>query len=194
MFAFHDSEEIGPGLWGGLCGDVQAAGSRRWSHRRKDSWVSPDLRPARRLATLMSSSRSGQWIPSPPPMRRQLARSGGVPCAKRGNQASGTVIVRPSARSTTRSSSPALTLWATACARSCSEVLIPCPRQQTCVFRHQPFDASDLRTAEAAAAFQPPNKRTSGTALREERSAIHPVYTGSWSVGAVADGLSPHGR
>src|ERR1035438_4541408 len=73
--------------------------------------------------TLISSSRSGQWIPSPRAMRRQLPRSVAVPCAKRGNQASGTVIVLPSARSTTRASS--LTLWASASLSSVPEVLMP---------------------------------------------------------------------
>ena len=51
----------------------QPTDSRRWSHWRRDSCVSPDLRPARRLSTLISSSRSGQWIPSPRAMRRQFA-------------------------------------------------------------------------------------------------------------------------
>ncbi len=53
----------------------------------------------------MSSSKSGQWMPSPRPMRRRLERSVCVPWAKRGNQASGTVMVLPSARSTMRASS-----------------------------------------------------------------------------------------
>src|SRR5262249_48936746 len=39
--------------------------SQRWN----DVWLSPDRLPLRRFSTLMSSSRSGQWIPSPPPMR-----------------------------------------------------------------------------------------------------------------------------
>ena len=43
-------------------------------------------------------------------MRRQFARSAEVPCANRGNQASGTVIVRPSVSSATRASSLTLTL------------------------------------------------------------------------------------
>ena len=37
----------------------------------KDCSRSPDRVPRRRFSTLMSSSRSGQWIPSPCPMSRQ---------------------------------------------------------------------------------------------------------------------------
>jgi hypothetical protein len=132
----------------------QPACSRCRSHRRRDSCVSPDLRPTRRLSTLISSSRSGQWIPSPPPIRRRLARSAGVPCAKRGNQASGTAIVRPSASSAIRASSLTLTLWASACLCSAPEVLIPLPQQINRVFRDQILDSSNLRPAEAATLLQ----------------------------------------
>src|ERR1019366_2791053 len=132
----------------------QPTDSRCWSHRRRDSCVSPDLRPARRLCTLTSSSRPGQWIPSPPAMRRQLVRSAGVPCAKRGNHASGTVIVRPSASSATRASSLTLTLWASASLSSAPEVLIPSPQQESRVFRDQFFDDSNLPAAETTALLQ----------------------------------------
>ena len=44
---------------------------------------------------MISSSSSGQWIPSPPAMRRQLVRSVAVPCARRENHASGAAIVLP---------------------------------------------------------------------------------------------------
>jgi len=38
------------------------------SHRVRDSEDSAEPRPARIPSTLMSSSRSGQWMPSPPPI------------------------------------------------------------------------------------------------------------------------------
>jgi hypothetical protein len=62
-------------------------------------------RPASRPSTLRSSSKSGQWMPSPSAMRVQLERSGSLPCIKRGNQAKATTMVRPSARSTVNASS-----------------------------------------------------------------------------------------
>lgn len=49
--------------------------------------------------TLMSSSTSGQCTPSPEPIRRQFARWSGVASDSRHDQASGTLIVRPSASS-----------------------------------------------------------------------------------------------
>jgi hypothetical protein len=84
-------------------------------------------------------------------MKRQLAHSAGVPFSKRGNQASGTVIVRPSARSTARESSVTLTFCAVTSLRSVSEILMPCLQQQTCVVRNQPLDLSNLDPPEAAA-------------------------------------------
>jgi hypothetical protein len=57
-----------------------------------------------RLATETSSSRSGQWMPCPRPIRRQFRRCSGVALARRGNHASGAATSRPSA-STTRSRS-----------------------------------------------------------------------------------------
>ena len=60
---------------------------------------------ASRLRTEMSSSRSGQWMPTPLPMSRQLLRCSGVPCKRRGNQARGAETVRPSERRRTNSAS-----------------------------------------------------------------------------------------
>ena len=70
------------------------------SERCSEAWLSPDCLPRSRPSTLMSSSRSGQWIPIPSPMNRQFRRSSGVPCSRRGYQAMGIEIVRPSAKST----------------------------------------------------------------------------------------------
>ncbi len=161
----------------------------------------------------MSSSRSGQWIPSPLPIRRQFARSAGVPCANRGNQATGTVIVLPSAKSTSRASSLTLTLSASASLSSVPEVLIPRPQQKDCVLHHQPLNPCDFRAAKAPASFQadrlqpktspsiprarrgreeaplgPPRKRRAGMGQTAGPSATVPVYmvTGR---GAITPGL-----
>ena len=125
---------------------------RACSQRRSESCVSPEFRPAKRLSTLMSSSRSGQWIPKPPPMRRQLACSAGVPRASRGNQASGTAIVRASARSTTRDSSRTITHRANACLGSVTEILMPCPRQQGSVFAN--LNSAKLSAPKVDASLQ----------------------------------------
>jgi len=107
------------------------------SHRRREDCDSPEGRPAKRLSMLMSSSRSGQWIPSPSPINRQLERSAVVPCAKRGYHDIGTVTVRPSARSTTRESSVTCTSSACADRGSVREVFIPLPEKEILVFFHQ---------------------------------------------------------
>jgi hypothetical protein len=59
--------------------------SRASSHFLKDFWLSPEDFPKIRFSTLISSSSSGQWIPSLPPISRHLLRSSGVPCRRRGN-------------------------------------------------------------------------------------------------------------
>ena len=84
-----------PAIWAGY--------PRALSHRSSELGDSPDGHPATRPEMPMSSSRSGQWIPSPHPMRRQLFRSSGVPCWRRGYHARGTERLRASASSTMRS-------------------------------------------------------------------------------------------
>ena len=72
------------------------------SQRFKEVWLSPERRPASKPSTLTCWSRSSQWMPWPPPMRRQLRRSCGRQCSRRGYQPSGTAIVRPSLSSAVR--------------------------------------------------------------------------------------------
>src|SRR3989304_2257654 len=69
------------------------------SHPLNDRWLSPDAFPDNKFSTLISSSRSGQWIPSPFPIKRQLLRSCAVPCRSLGYQPIGTETVRPSDKS-----------------------------------------------------------------------------------------------
>lgn len=75
------------------------------SHRLRDPGLSPEGWPKRMFSALMSSSRSGQWIPSPSPIRRQWLRSSGVAWTRRGYQASGTETTRPSLISAVSASS-----------------------------------------------------------------------------------------
>src|SRR5207249_635813 len=104
-------------------------------------------------STLMSSSRSGQCRPSPSPMSRQFARSARVPCASRGYQIRGTVIVRPSISSTTRAASVNDTFCACAWLMSIGddEVLIPSPQKYLLVCDDEPFKMLELRSSESAA-------------------------------------------
>src|SRR5581483_8428374 len=64
------------------------------SQNRNIAADSPLLRPAMKPSTLRSLSNSGQWMPSPPPISRQLFRSAGVPCLSLGYQSNGKVPVR----------------------------------------------------------------------------------------------------
>jgi hypothetical protein len=105
----------------------------------------------------MSSSRSGQWIPSPSPMRRHCARSAWVPWDRRGYHASGTLTVRPSINSTTSASSVRATRSARASRISfaADEVLIPGSQKLLLPCYHQPFDLPEFGRSEPAAARKP---------------------------------------
>src|SRR5437868_812565 len=93
-------------------------GWRAASHLWSDRWLSVEGWPATIFAILMSSSRSGQWIPWPRPISRQCWRSAGVPASSRGYHARGTLIVRPSLISTVRASSVSVTVAIKICVRS----------------------------------------------------------------------------
>src|SRR6266545_2020870 len=77
----------------------------------------------------MSSSSAGQWIPRPPPISRQEFRSSAVPCSRRGYQANGTAMERPSASSTDNVSALTSTPVANASRISTVEELIPALQQ-----------------------------------------------------------------
>ena len=99
--------------------------------------------PCKRPWVVRSSSRSGQCIPYPAPAMRQFARASGVACSNRGYHAKGTVMVRPSKRSTLMESS----VTCTSLTRSPdlgSEVLIPCLQELFLVFRCQCFQCPQL--------------------------------------------------
>ena len=78
----------------------------------------------------------------PEPIRRQLARCARVPCSNRGNQAIGTVMVRPSDNSTAKLSLPAITrravsIWF-------PEVLMPFSQYQFLVSLDELFYLANL--------------------------------------------------
>jgi hypothetical protein len=90
-------------------------------------------------------------------MKRQCTRSDGLPCASRGYQANGTLIVRPSTSSTTSVSS----VTDTPCARASvislgsGEVLIPDPQQLWFSLNDEPLQPHELGGPKTAATSQP---------------------------------------
>jgi hypothetical protein len=111
-------------------------------------------RLASRFATLMSSSIAGQCTPRPPPISRQERRSSAVACARRGYQATGAAMVRPSASSTDKASSLTSTPVAMGTRGSTVEELIPTLQQLLSVLLAKPPDPVDFLPAEAAATLQ----------------------------------------
>src|SRR5438128_12138815 len=93
-------------------------------------------------------------MPLPPPISRQEPRSSAVACARRGYQASGTAIVRPSASSTDRVSALTSTRVARASRASTVEEFMPTLQQLLPVLFDQLADPVDLFSAEPAAALQ----------------------------------------
>ena len=93
-------------------------------HRADEAWAR-GTPPGEETFDACPSSPSSAVIPSPRPIRRQFARSAGLPLAKRGNQASGTLTLRPSTRSTRNASSVTSTFCAWTGLISVAEELIP---------------------------------------------------------------------
>ncbi len=104
--------------------------------------------PRNRPSVLRSSSTSGQWIPYPAPMICQFSRCSGVASRSLGYQTRGTVMVRPSARSTLSVSSEKWTSR-TASPGLGSEGVIPRLQQCSPVLGNQPFNCPQLTWAEA---------------------------------------------
>jgi FixJ family two-component response regulator len=110
--------------------EVQAAGDRH------PGGVAQSGRPSR-PATEMSSSMSGQWIPVPDPISRQLFRCSGVASRSRGNHSIGTLSERPSAKCTTSAAGPNSIPRARACGGLTREVFIPTLQEGRLVFQGQ---------------------------------------------------------
>src|SRR5437867_3263894 len=77
-----------------------------------------------------------------------------MPCQRRGNQTSGTIMVRPSTKSTVRASSVSPTDWARASCISTTEELIPAPKQSLLMLLNEPGNCIQFSSAEAAGTLQ----------------------------------------
>src|SRR5258708_3091064 len=102
------------------------------SHFPSERSLSRERLPARRFSTLISSSRSGQWMPPPQPTSFQKFRSRAVPYCRRGYHAIGAEIDRPSSSSTVRRVFRLEKVTETTPGDEVSriEVVIPCISQQ----------------------------------------------------------------
>lgn len=85
----------------------------------------------------------GQWMPKPPPEMRQFDRCEGVAWSSRGYHASGTEIVRPSARATVKESSPTSTFVMRSPGPG-SEVVIPRLEKEDVVLLDQTLDPREF--------------------------------------------------
>jgi hypothetical protein len=104
--------------------------------------------PRKSPLTLISSSAPGQWMPSPSPSSSQSARCSGVARRRRGNQASGVEIRRPSARTTVNSSSVTSTCRARGLGSTAKE-LMPSLQESLLVVCYEPHDFTQLMRGEA---------------------------------------------
>src|SRR5262245_46341155 len=102
----------------------------------------------------MSSSRSGQWIPRPSPMKCQRDRSSGLPCQSRGYQVKGTDNVRPSASRMVKESSVTTTSLAEGTWISVAEELIPTLQKSLLMIQDDLKDLIELLGGETSAPLQ----------------------------------------
>src|SRR4051812_4308552 len=93
-------------------------------------------------------------MPLPSPSKRHELRSSAVACARRGYQASGTAMVRPSLRSTVSVSSVTATCVAKTVWVSTAEELIPTLLQLFAMLLDQLPKSVEILAPEAATAFQ----------------------------------------
>ena len=121
------------------------------SQRLRDFAFSVDFRPSNRWRTLMSSSRSGQWMPSPSAMSRLLPLSSGVALANLGDQAIGTDRLRPSINSSVSWLLVILTAVARATAASTAESVIPCSHELIPPLLYDTRDSVDFHRPEISA-------------------------------------------
>ena len=99
--------------------------------------------PRNRPFTLRSSSALDQWMPSPSPNSSQSARCSGDARRRRGNQANGAEMRRPSARTTVNSSSVTSTCRARGLYSTAKE-LMPLLQKNLFVIRYQPHKLAQL--------------------------------------------------
>ena len=94
-------------------------------------------------------------MPSPRPINRHSPRSFLVPCERRGNQPSGTEIVRPSLRSTVRVSAVVRTSVAAGTMISRFEITIPGLHQRFVKSVENFIDPSQFYPGKTSSALQP---------------------------------------
>src|SRR5438132_2232530 len=126
-----------------------AGGRREAIQRANDCGLSPLRRPASRPSTPICSSRSGHSIAYPSPSNCQCCRSAGAPCTRRGYHTSGTIRLRPSARSTVSLSSVTVTCTATGSVSS-TKVVMPRLKESCLVLHHKSRDTAHLVCSKAA--------------------------------------------
>src|SRR5262245_9718120 len=127
-----------------------SAGVRREAiQRANDRALSPLRRPASSPSTPICSSRSGHSIAYPSPSNSQCCRSAGDPCTRRGYHASGTIRLRPSARSTVNLSSVTVTCTMPGSVSS-TKVVMPRLKESYLVLHHKSCDTAYLVCAKAA--------------------------------------------
>src|SRR5438445_12716274 len=102
----------------------------------------------------MSSSSSGQWTPSPRPINRHFLRSFFEACTRRGYQASGTEIERPSLRSTVSVSYVTARFVAAGTVISFSAEVILCLEEFLLMLSGALLDPRIVSTPEVAAQSQ----------------------------------------
>lgn len=100
-------------------------------------------------STLMSSSTSGQCTPCPPPVRRKLALCRDVASESRQDQASGTLITRPSARLAMISFAVTRTSRIRGSPVNSAAVLMPCLQHCRPARRDDPPNHIELARPEA---------------------------------------------
>jgi len=108
------------------CSALLAGRLRAVRQRRNEAALSAEGNPQSRASTEMSSSMSGQWMPTPGPINTHARRSRGDASASRGYQRRGTDTTRPSASATVNTSSVTRTCLAAAVPAADAKVLMPC--------------------------------------------------------------------
>src|SRR5687768_9438897 len=109
--------------------------------------------PRSNPSVLRSSSRSGQWMPKPPPATRQFFRWAAVALNRRGYQASGTVMVRPSRKPTLMVSFRNFTSTTRSSAAS-AKMPMPSLQQFGPMFNHQFLNPPQLLRGETEVSCQ----------------------------------------
>jgi len=132
------------------CSALFAVRRRETHHERSDDRLSPERSPRNSPSTEISSSSSGQWMPTPEPIKTHARRSRGEASARRGYHVVGTDTTRPSASSKVSDWSVTRTRRAAAFVGD-AKVLMPRLPDLSFVLKHQTGQSFRLPFAEANA-------------------------------------------